>query len=54
MTAWTGGGVSTAEQTLRRRCDASGTPEGWTDPSLEFTNHTRDDLSGLGNRDECD
>lgn len=54
-TSWTGGGVDTANQTLRRLCASSPSPMGFgTDPSTLFTNHPQDDLTGLGNRAECD
>lgn len=55
MTAWTGGGLSTADRTLRRRCDAVPTASGFgTDPSTEYSGHPINELTGLGNRAECD
>jgi cytosine/adenosine deaminase-related metal-dependent hydrolase len=55
MTAWTGGGLSTADRTLRRRCDAVPSTTGFgTDPSTQYSGHPINELTGLGNRDECD
>src|SRR5690606_29964613 len=49
--AWTGGGVSTLNQTLRRRTTVSeGDPNlsAAFDPSLEWEGFPQDDFSGLG------
>lgn len=56
QTAWSASGVSTAEQTLRRRCavmqgDSNATDP--FDPSLEWQAYPAGDLSGLGSPD-CD
>jgi hypothetical protein len=51
LTAWTGGGLSTQDQTLRRKCSVtSGDPVGSDafDPSIEWTGEAADTLSGLG------
>jgi hypothetical protein len=55
-TAWTGSGVSTADQVLRRRCSVTHGDSIATDsfdPSLEWQSHSLDDLTGLGSPD-CD
>jgi hypothetical protein len=49
--AWSAGGVSTRDQTLRRRCAvAHGDTDGTNpfDPSLEWESFAKDDFSGLG------
>lgn len=47
---WEANGVSTADQTLRRKCDAMPDTDSSDvyDPSVEFDAFPRDDLSGLG------
>ncbi|HEX5101351.1 MAG TPA: hypothetical protein VFV94_17690 [Polyangiaceae bacterium] len=55
-TAWTGSGVSTADQALRRRCSVTHGDTVATDPfdpSLEWQSHPVDELTGLGLPD-CD
>lgn len=51
-TAWTGGGLSTANMTLWRKCSVtSGNPSGFTDPSIEWqapTGGAGVDKSGFG------
>jgi len=54
--AWSVAGVSTLDQTLRRRCSiAQGDPLATDafDPSVEWASHPVDDFSGLGSPD-CD
>jgi len=47
--AWTGGGVTTVNQTLRRQCSVmAGNPAGFTDPSLEWEQFAIDTFDGLG------
>ena len=51
--AWTGGGLSTLDQTLRRMCTVTaGDPDGSDafDPSAEWEGFATDDMSGLGSR----
>jgi predicted extracellular nuclease len=50
-TAWTGGGVSTFDSTLRRKCaTTAGDTDGANayDPSVYWTSSTLDDVSNLG------
>ncbi len=48
-TAWTGGGVTTVNQTLRRQCSVmAGNPAGFSDPSLEWEQFAIDTFDGLG------
>jgi hypothetical protein len=48
-TAWTGGGVTTVNQTLRRQCSVmAGNPAGFSDPSLEWEQFPIDTFDGLG------
>lgn len=47
--AWTGGGVTTVNQTLRRQCSVmAGNPAGFSDPSLEWEQFPIDTFDGLG------
>lgn len=47
--AWTGGGVTTVNQTLRRQCSVmAGNPAGFSDPSLEWEQFAIDTFDGLG------
>ena len=52
-TAWTGGGVSTLDKTLRRKNTVYTTrsTNGAFDPSVEYTQYNTDDFSGLGSHD---
>jgi len=55
-TAWSGSDVSTADQTLRRRCAVTQGDTNATDPfdpSLEWQSYPSGDVSGLGSPD-CD
>ncbi len=52
-TAWTGGGVSTLDKTLLRKCSVTqGNPTGFTNPSLEWEQLPRDTFTNLG-RNTC-
>ncbi|MFK8000474.1 MAG: amidohydrolase family protein [Polyangiales bacterium] len=49
--AWTGGGVSSRDQSLRRRCDVAGAdtdPSDAFDPSLEYDTFPQNTFDGLG------
>ncbi len=50
--AWTGGGISTVDRTLRRLPSVcTGDPNGWTDPSEQWIGFPTNTASGLGSHD---
>ncbi len=49
-TEWSGGGVGTQNETIRRDCDAGADPDGSDafDPSIQWTTFAQDEFSDLG------